>query len=72
MNNPSTMRQNIRMIQGRLTDIEMAKILKKSAQTYKSRSKDPYSMNLYEVCTLCSKLHISVDDFLMKELKIGG
>ena len=70
MNNPTQLRKNISMMQGKKSCTEMGKMIGFSCQTFSKRAIDPYSMTLYEVIKLCQKCHVSVEDYLTKELKL--
>lgn len=61
-------KQNLTLLQGRLTCAQMGKIIGVSKSTYLNRLKSPTQLTIQEVNKLCKHFHISVTSFLTERL----
>lgn len=63
---------NVKLIQGRRTDAEMGKKLGISAATFCRRLQNPHSFTTAEIFLLCKDANVPIDEFVSKNLRIGG
>lgn len=61
-------KQNLVLLQGRLTCSQMGKIIGVSKSTYLNRLKSPTQLTIQEVNKLCKHFHVSVTSFLTEKL----
>ena len=61
-------KQNLTLLQGKLTCSQMGKIIGVSKSTYINRLKSPTQLTIQEVNKLCKHFHISVTSFLTEKL----
>jgi len=65
-------RENMVLLQGSLSDADMCmKIGARSPQTWRSRKKNPETLTLGEIKTLCAKFHVDPVAFMTKPLSVA-